>query len=126
MQGSQSDVLLVEDADDDAELFTRALMKRRPGTRVTVVNDGVEALRRLHGDDRGPAIQPRLIVLDLNLPRLDGLQILPGLAHACLVDPVDHLRHDDGRKQADDDDHDHDLDQGEAALDAAQMHIAHD
>ena len=76
MQGSQSDVLLVEDADDDAELFTRALMKRRPGTRVTVVNDGVEALRRLHGDDRGPAIQPRLIVLDLNLPRLDGLQIL--------------------------------------------------
>ena len=76
MQGSQSDVLLVEDADDDAELFTRALMKRRPGTRVTVVNDGVEALRRLHGDDRAPAIQPRLIVLDLNLPRLDGLQIL--------------------------------------------------
>ena len=76
MQGSQSDVLLVEDVDDDAELLTRALMKRRPGTRVTVVHDGVEALRKLHGDERGPALQPRLIVLDLHLPSLDGIQIL--------------------------------------------------
>ena len=76
MQGSQSDVLLVEDVDDDAELLTRALMKRRPGTRVTVVHDGVEALRKLHGDERDPAIQPRLIVLDLRLPKLDGMQTL--------------------------------------------------
>ena len=76
MQGSQSDVLLVEDADDDVELFTRALMKRRPGTRIVVVNDGVEALRKLHGGGRDAAIQPRLIVLDLHLPSLDGIQIL--------------------------------------------------
>ena len=76
MQGSRSDVLLVEDANDDAELFTRALMKRRPGTRITVCQDGVEALRKLHGNGQEPAIQPRLIVLDLRLPSLDGLQIL--------------------------------------------------
>ena len=76
MQGSQSDVLLVEDMDDDAELLTRALMKRRPGTRITVVHDGVEALRKLHGDERESALQPRLIVLDLHLPSLDGIQIL--------------------------------------------------
>ena len=76
MQGSLSDVLLVEDMDDDAELLMRALMKRRPGTRVTVVQDGVEALRKLHGDERAPALQPRLIVLDLHLPSLDGIQIL--------------------------------------------------
>ena len=76
MQGSLSDVLLVEDMDDDAELLTRALMKRRPGTRVTVVHDGVEALRKLHGDALDPALQPRLIVLDLHLPSLDGIQIL--------------------------------------------------
>ena len=75
MQGSLSDVLLVEDMDDDAELLTRALMKRRPGTRVTVVHDGVEALRKLHGE-HDPALQPRLIVLDLHLPSLDGIQIL--------------------------------------------------
>ena len=43
MQGSSSDVLLVEDADDDAELLTRALIEHRPGIRVTVVHDGVEA-----------------------------------------------------------------------------------
>lgn len=76
MQGSQSEVLLVEDMDDDAELLTRALVKRRPGTRVTVVHDGVEALRKLHGDEQDTGIQPKLIVLDLNLPRLSGIQIL--------------------------------------------------
>jgi CheY-like chemotaxis protein len=76
MQGSLSDVLLVEDVADDAELLTRALLKRRPGTRVTVVPDGVEALRRLHNDDQAAALQPQLIVLDLNLPSLSGMQVL--------------------------------------------------
>jgi CheY-like chemotaxis protein len=76
MQGSPSDVLLVEDADDDAELLTRALIERRPGTRVTVVHDGVEALRQLHSDDPNGALQPKLIVLDLNLPSLNGMQVL--------------------------------------------------
>jgi CheY-like chemotaxis protein len=76
MQGSQSDVLLVVDMEDDAELLTRALVKRRPGTRVTVVHDGVEAVRKLHGGEGDDALQPRLIVLDLHLPSLDGIQIL--------------------------------------------------
>lgn len=76
MQAALSEVLLVEDAADDAELLTRALVKLRPGTRVTVVADGVEALRQLHNDDRDVAITPKLIVLDLNLPLLDGIQVL--------------------------------------------------
>ncbi len=76
MQGSLSEVLLVEDEADDAELLTRALIKQRPGTHVTVVHDGIEALRRLHDDDHDGVIMPNLIVLDLNLPSLDGIQVL--------------------------------------------------
>jgi len=75
--GSPAEVLLVEDEADDAELLTRALLQMRPGTIVTVVSDGVEALKRLHGDDQNtPPLRPNLIILDLNLPRLDGMQVL--------------------------------------------------
>jgi two-component system response regulator len=76
MKGSLADVLLVEDEADDAELLTRALLELRPGTRVTVVSDGVEALRRLLNDDGDAALRPKLIILDLKLPMLDGMQVL--------------------------------------------------
>jgi len=76
MQGSLAEVLLVEDEADDAELLTRALCALKPGIRVTVVRDGVEALQQLLSDDPGAACMPRLIILDLNLPRLDGIQVL--------------------------------------------------
>lgn len=76
MEGSAYEVLLVEDEPDDAELLTRALLEIRPGTRVSVVGDGVEALKRLLGEDRGSTTLPQLIVLDLNLPMLDGMQVL--------------------------------------------------
>lgn len=79
MMGSlAADVLLVEDEADDAELITRALVALRPGTRVHVATDGVEALRRLH-DDQEAALRPQLIVLDLNLPRLGGMNVLRSL-----------------------------------------------
>lgn len=74
-----ADVLLVEDEADDAELITRALVAVRPGTRVTVATDGVDALRRLLDDDSGSALRPQLIVLDLNLPRLGGMNVLRSL-----------------------------------------------
>jgi len=76
MQGSLAEVLLIEDAVDDAELLTHALLKWRPGTRVTVVPDGIEALRWLHDDRRNGVPMPHLIVLDLHLPILDGIQVL--------------------------------------------------
>jgi two-component system response regulator len=76
MQGSLAEVLLIEDAVDDAELLTRALVKWRPDTRVTVVHDGIEALRWLHDDGRDEVTMPNLIVLDLHLPILDGIQVL--------------------------------------------------
>lgn len=77
MSTGLADVLLVEDEADDAELLTRALTQMRPGTRVTVVRDGVEALRQLHGNGveaAGP--MPKLIILDLHLPGLDGIEVL--------------------------------------------------
>jgi len=73
---SLADVLLVEDEVDDAELLTRALLALRPGTRVAVAADGVEALQRLFDQDTEVALRPQLIVLDLRLPRLDGFQVL--------------------------------------------------
>jgi len=77
MMGSlAADVLLVEDEADDAELITRALVALRPGTRVHIAKDGVEALRRLLDDDVASALRPQLIVLDLNLPRLGGMNVL--------------------------------------------------
>jgi CheY-like chemotaxis protein len=76
MQGSPLEVLLVEDADDDAELLARALVTRRPGTRIGVVHDGVEALKQLQGDGVDAVIAPKLIILDLNLPLLDGIEVL--------------------------------------------------
>ena len=76
MSGTLADVLLVEDEADDAELLTRALLEMRPGTSVTVIEDGVEALRQLLADDQDKALTPKLIILDLNLPGLDGMEVL--------------------------------------------------
>jgi two-component system response regulator len=77
---SAADVLLVEDEADDAELLTRALVALRPGTRVAVAADGVEALQQLFNENAAAALRPKLIVLDLRLPRLDGFQVLRCIA----------------------------------------------
>lgn len=76
MSSSLADVVLVEDEADDAELLTRALTQMRPGTRVAVISDGVEALRQLLAEDQDAALTPKLIILDLNLPGLDGMEVL--------------------------------------------------
>lgn len=76
MGDSAAEILLVEDEADDADLLIRALLARRPGTRIAVVADGVEALRRLLNDEADAAQQPKLIILDLNLPGLNGLEVL--------------------------------------------------
>lgn len=74
------EILLVEDNPADAELTIRALKKRRLSNRVHHVKDGVEALEFLKGLD--PTAVPRVILLDLKLPRLDGLQVLEKLKSA--------------------------------------------
>ncbi len=73
-------ILLVEDNPDDEALALRALKKNNIGNEIVVAHDGVEALDYLFGTGTyGGAenrVLPNLILLDLNLPRVDGLEVL--------------------------------------------------
>lgn len=73
-------ILLVEDNPSDIALTRRAFAKSRIGNPLTVCEDGHDALdylfaRGAHADRQGEAL-PALILLDINLPRLDGLSVL--------------------------------------------------
>lgn len=78
----QSDkvILLVEDNPDDEALTLRALQKNHIYNEVVVARDGVEALDYLFGTGmyagRDTRIQPQIVLLDLKLPRVDGLEVL--------------------------------------------------
>ncbi|HVK78055.1 MAG TPA: response regulator [Kofleriaceae bacterium] len=77
---SQGIILLVEDNPDDEALTLRALRKNHILNEVVVAHDGVEALAWLFGEGahagRDVAVQPQVVLLDLNMPRLSGLQVL--------------------------------------------------
>lgn len=73
-------ILLVEDNADDVELTLRAFYKSHIISEVIVVRDGQEALDYLfvtgaHAG-RDPMVTPHVVLLDLNLPKLDGLEVL--------------------------------------------------
>jgi CheY-like chemotaxis protein len=74
------DILLVEDNPNDVELTLRALRKQNPGGRIFVVKDGAEALDFLFGDGpyKGRKLEnrPRVVLLDLKLPKVDGIEVL--------------------------------------------------
>jgi two-component system response regulator len=67
-------ILLVEDNPRDAELTLRAFAKSNLANNILVAHDGVEALEIVYG--RTGAERPRVILLDLKLPKLDGLDVL--------------------------------------------------
>lgn len=73
-------ILLVEDNSDDEALTIRALKANHILNSVVVVHDGVEALDYLFGEGayagRDPADLPAVTLLDLKLPKLDGLEVL--------------------------------------------------
>jgi two-component system response regulator len=75
MQQPPVHVLLVEDSDSDAELMTLALEAGSLPVSVDVVQDGDEALVYLRGEP-GDRPLPDLILLDLHLPKLHGLEVL--------------------------------------------------
>jgi CheY-like chemotaxis protein len=73
------DILLAEDADTDAEMIMRALRKMNVPSSFVRVRDGVEALEFIFRQgsfaSRTP-VQPKLVMLDLKMPRLGGLDVL--------------------------------------------------
>jgi two-component system response regulator len=73
------DVLVVEDNPDDVELTLRALRRMNLTNPVRVARDGVEALEILLGDGTTRPPLPRVVLLDLKLPRVGGLEVLARL-----------------------------------------------
>ena len=76
-------ILLVEDNPDDIELTLRAFRKNNIANDVAIARDGTEALDYLFGKgvhaDRDINNAPRIILLDLKMPKMDGLQVLERL-----------------------------------------------
>ncbi len=76
-------ILLVEDNPRDEALTLRALKKSGIATDIVVTRDGAEALDYLFGtgkyEGRDTSVVPQLIMLDLKLPKIDGLQVLKRL-----------------------------------------------
>jgi len=76
-QGDPIEILLVEDSPDDIVLTTEALKDGKVRNRVSVVEDGEEAMAFLrHEGPYQAAPRPDLILLDLNLPRKSGREVL--------------------------------------------------
>ncbi len=77
MTEQQVDILLVEDNPQDAEMTIRALKKHNLANSVHHVKDGAEALAYLFSNtESGRRRQPKVVLLDLKLPKVDGLEVL--------------------------------------------------
>jgi two-component system, response regulator len=71
-------IVLVEDNEDDIVLTRRALARNKIGNPLVIARDGAEALELLLGAN-GNSINPAIILLDLQLPKVDGLTVLKRL-----------------------------------------------
>jgi two-component system response regulator len=80
MADERADFLLVEDNPNDIKLTLHAFETANLANSVHIVRDGVEAIEYLFGDESSPGQElpepPKLILLDLKLPRLDGHDVL--------------------------------------------------
>jgi CheY-like chemotaxis protein len=80
VSASNKTILLVEDNPDDEALAIRALKRNHISNEIVVAHDGVEALDYLFGTgiygERDISVKPTVILLDLKLPRVDGIEVL--------------------------------------------------
>lgn len=85
-----NEILLVEDDSNDAELIMRAFRKGKLATRVVHLRDGAEVMDYVANarGGRGMARLPKVIVLDLKLPKLNGLEVLQRLKSDALTKDV--------------------------------------
>lgn len=79
-QNAEIEILLVEDNERDAEVTIRTLRKRNISNQIIHVKDGQEAMDWIFGAGayagRDPSNHPKLVMLDLKLPKVDGLEVL--------------------------------------------------
>ncbi|GAB4490948.1 MAG: response regulator [Anaerolineales bacterium] len=78
MNESHCVFFLVEDNRADADLIRRVLLKNDPAMRIEIARDGEEALTRLRDWD-GQFPRPMIVLLDLKLPKINGLQVLQAI-----------------------------------------------
>jgi two-component system, response regulator len=69
-------ILLVEDNPDDVMFTLRAFERNKISNEVVVATDGEQALEYLQPADESKALRPALVLLDVNLPKVDGLEVL--------------------------------------------------
>lgn len=72
-------ILLIEDNDIDVEIVERTFRKAKIENPVVVVEDGIEALAVLNGTNAKKISHPCLILVDINMPRMDGFTFLEAL-----------------------------------------------
>ncbi|CAN5263339.1 response regulator [soil metagenome] len=76
-------ILLAEDNPDDASLLSEVLRDTKIAHVLNVVDDGMEAIRYLRQQGRfASAVRPDLLLLDLNMPRMNGFEVLEGIRAA--------------------------------------------
>lgn len=73
------EILLVEDDDVDAESVIRGFRNAKIANTITVARDGVEAFKLLRGNGEAGLNRPNLVLLDLNMPRMNGIEFLQKL-----------------------------------------------
>lgn len=99
------EILLVEDSPDDLDMTLRALRKAHMANRIQVARDGVEAVEYIfcEGPHAGRRMEdvPRVILLDLKLPRMDGFEVLRRLKSDARTRTIPVVVLTSSREQAD-------------------------